>query len=106
MANTRLAVPETARLGEIVEIRTMIQHPMETGYRRDNMGRAVPRDIISRFVCSYNGVEVFRADLHPAIAANPLLKFFIVATESGELGFAWTDENGVTETETASITVT
>ena len=106
MANTRLALPAQAKKGEVIEIRTMIQHPMETGHRPDSVGRAVPRDIIRSFVCTYNGVEVFRAELFPAIAANPLLKFFTVATESGELVFAWTDDHDVTHTETAAITVT
>ena len=65
---------------------------METGYRLDNTGRAIPRDIIKLFVCTYNGEEIFRAELFPAIAANPFLAFFTTATESGELVFSWTDD--------------
>ena len=65
-------VPEKAKRGEIIEIKTLVSHPMETGYRRTQLGVAIPRDIIRTFVCAYNGVEVFRADLHPAITANPL----------------------------------
>ena len=106
MARALINVPATAKRGEVIEIRTLVQHPMETGYRPDSMGGVIPRDIISRFVCTYNGEEVFRADLFPAIAANPFLAFSTVATESGELRFAWTDDKGQTRTETAKITVT
>ena len=66
---------------------------METGYRRTN-GAPIPRDIITPFVCTYNGEEVFRAELHPAIAANPFIAFSTVATESGTLAFHWTGDNG------------
>ena len=88
MARALINVPRKARRGEIVEIKTLISHPMETGYRRDNVGNPIPRNIISRFVCMYNGTEVFRADLFPAVAANPFLSFFTVATESGTLSFS------------------
>lgn len=98
-------VPKTARKGEIIVIKTLISHEMETGYRRDSVGQAIPRDIINLFVCTYNGVEVFRAELHPAIAANPFISFSTVATESGTLTFKWTDDHGQTQTETATITV-
>jgi sulfur-oxidizing protein SoxZ len=78
---------------------------METGYRRDLVGGAIPRDIINRFVCTYNGIEVFSADFYPAIAANPFLSFFTVATESGTIALSWTGDDGQTQTETATITV-
>jgi sulfur-oxidizing protein SoxZ len=105
MAKALIRVPTEAKKGEVFEIKTLISHPMETGQRRDEIGRPIPRDIINRFVCTYNGEEVFRADLFPAIAANPFLAFFTVATESGELVFRWTDDHGNTQTETARITV-
>lgn len=105
MAKALIRVPVEVKKGEVFEIKTLISHPMEPGQRRDNMGRLIPRDIINRFVCTYNGEEVFRADLFPAIAANPFLTFFTVATESGELVFQWTDDHGATQTETAKITV-
>jgi sulfur-oxidizing protein SoxZ len=66
---------------------------------------APPRDIVTSFWCLYNGVEVFRADLSPAIAANPFVTFFTVATESGTLEFKWTGDNGFSETAVATITV-
>ncbi len=105
MPKALIRVPQEAKKGEVIEIKTLISHPMETGYRRDSMGRPIPRHIINRFVCTYNGEEVFRADLFPAIAANPFLTFFTVATESGELVFRWSDDHGVTQTEAAKITV-
>ena len=76
MARVLINFPPRAKRGEIIEIKTLIAHPMETGYRLDNTGAAIPRDIINRFVCTYNGEEVFRAELFPAIAANPFIAFF------------------------------
>ncbi len=105
MANALINVPKTAKRGEIVEIKTLVSHPMETGYRRTQDGAPIPRDIIRTFVCTYNGVEVFRADLHPAIAANPFIVFTTVATESGTLEFHWSGDKGFSVKESATITV-
>ena len=105
MARALINVPAKARRGEIVEIKTLIQHPMETGYRVGLNGALLPRDIITTFVCTYNGREVFRAELHPAIAANPFISFFTVATETGTIEFKWTGDNGFAATESAPITV-
>ena len=105
MASALINVPPKAKRGDIIEIKTLIQHPMETGYRLDNKGAAIPRDIINCFACTYNGDEVFRAELFPAISANPFIAFSTVATESGELTFSWTDDRGQTQTETRQIIV-
>ncbi len=105
MARTLVNVPAKAKRGQIVEIKTLISHVMETGYRRNELGAVIPRDIINLFVCTYNGEEIFRADLHQAIAANPFITFFTVATESGTLEFRWTDDNGQIDTATAKIAV-
>jgi sulfur-oxidizing protein SoxZ len=105
MATALVNVPPRARRGEVIEIKTLISHPMETGYRRNDVGGAVPRDIIRTFVCTYNGTEIFSADLHPAIAANPFIVFTTIATESGTLTFRWTGDNGFAATESAQITV-
>ena len=105
MARVLINVPDRAKRGEIVEIKTLIQHPMETGYRLDRNGAKIPRDIINRFVCAYNGEEVFWAELFPAIAANPFIAFSTIATDSGEFVFSWTDDNGRMQTETRQITV-
>ena len=104
-AAVRVSVPAQAKRGEIIEIRTLAGHAMETGFRRTQLGEVIPRDIIRQFVCTYNGEEIFRADLHPAIAANPLLAFTTVATESGTIQFRWTGDNGFSVTESASISV-
>jgi sulfur-oxidizing protein SoxZ len=105
MARALIHVPETAKRGEVIEIKTLISHVMETGYRIGVTGVPIPRDIIDDFVCTYNGEEVFRAKLFPAIAANPFISFFTVATESGTLTFSWTDQHGATQVQTAAITV-
>jgi sulfur-oxidizing protein SoxZ len=105
MARVLINLPAKAKRGETIEIKTLIAHPMETGYRLDSKGAAIARDIINRFTCTYNGDEVFRADLFPAIAANPFIAFSTIATESGELRFSWTDDHGQTQTESRQITV-
>jgi sulfur-oxidizing protein SoxZ len=105
MASALINVPKKARRGEIIEIKTLMSHIMETGYRHTATGEVVPRDIITSFVCRYNGVEIFHADLFPAIAANPFITFFTVATESGKFDFEWTGDKGFTETASASILV-
>ena len=98
-------VPPRAKRGDVIEIKTLMSHIMETGYRHTADGAIVPRDIITSFTCRYNGSEIFRAELFPAIAANPFLAFFTVATESGTLDFEWTGDNGFSATATAKLTV-
>ena len=105
MASTLINVPANAKHGEIIEIKTLVSHTMETGYRRTVTGETVPRDIITSFTCRYNGAEIFRAGLFPATAANPFITFTTVATESGKFEFEWTGDNGFSETASASITV-
>jgi sulfur-oxidizing protein SoxZ len=105
MSRALITVPATAKRGEIVEIKTLMSHPMETGFRAGSDGRVLPRDIIQRFVCSYNGVEIFRADLFPAMSANPFVVFSTLAIESGTLTFTWQGDNGFSHSETAQITV-
>jgi len=102
----RLRVPDRARKGEIVEIRTMVEHPNESGFRHDNMGRPIPRHIVTSLVCTYNGREVFSAKLHPAVTTNPYMTFFLRATESGTLDFRWEDDQGGVTTASHKIDVT
>lgn len=106
MARTLINVPKTAAKGDAIEIRTLIAHPMETGYRAGDAGTTLPRNLIRRFTCRYEGEEVFAAELFPAVAANPLISFFTVATVTGTLTFTWEGDNGFAQTESASITVT
>ena len=98
-------VPPAPKRGEIVEIRTLIAHPMETGQRSDGRGGLVPRDIIRRIECRYDGTLVFAADLYAAIAANPLVSFSTLAVASGTLTVTWTGDNGFAQTETVALTV-
>lgn len=105
MARALLNVPKTARRGEVVEIKALIAHPMETGYRPGPSGRLLPRDIIVHFTCTYNGETVFSAELHPAMSANPYLVFTTRAVESGTIALTWTGDNGFHQTETATIEV-
>jgi sulfur-oxidizing protein SoxZ len=105
MARALINVPKTAKRGDVIEIKTLISHVMETGFRHSSDGKIVPRNIITRFVCTYNGEQIFGADLHPAIAANPFLTFYTVATDSGTIAFEWNGDNGFHETASAPITV-
>ena len=105
MARALINMPKTARRGEVIEIRALIGHPMETGYRPGADGVVQQRDIIRQFSVRYNGEQVFAAELHPAISANPYIAFHTVATESGTLEFSWKGDNGFSQTETVAITV-
>ena len=105
MARALINVPKIARRGELVEIRVLISHLMESGQRRDERGEIIPRDIIHSFVCAYTGEEVLRADFFPAISANPYLAFSTVAQDSGSITFTWIDDHGTVQTESAAITV-
>jgi sulfur-oxidizing protein SoxZ len=105
MARALINVPPKAKRGEVIEIKTLISHPMETGYRPKGDGSFFPRDIIQKFVCTLNGEEIFRADLYPAIAANPFISFTTVAREGGLLVFSWTDDRGEMQMESAKLVV-
>ena len=105
MARTPIGMPARARRGEVIEIKTLIAHPMETGFRRDASGALVPRDIVRRFACVYGGVEVFAAELHPAIAANPFIAFALRAEASGPVEFRWTADDGSVQVERAQLAV-
>lgn len=105
MARALIHMPPAAKQGEVIEIRALVSHPMETGYRPGADGRVLPRDIIRRFTCRYNGEQVFGAELHQAISANPYIGFFTVATGSGTLEFSWEGDNGFVQTEKMAITV-
>ena len=105
MARALINVPAKAKRGEIIEIKTLIQHPMETGFRVGYNGVLIPRDIVQTFVCTYNGEEIFRAELSSAIAANPFVSFTAIAMESGEIAFKWTGDKDFAAEEVAKITV-
>lgn len=102
----RMRVPPRARRGEIVEIRLLLQHPMENGFRRDTLGRALPKNIINKLVARYDGREILRAEFGTGIAANPYLAFFTRATASGEVVVSWDDDAGLSGEMRATIEVT
>lgn len=99
-------MPPQARRGEVFEIRALIAHPMESGFRLDSEGRAYPRDILRRFECRFEGELVFAADLHPATAANPYLAFHVTAGDSGSYQFTWTGDREFVHRETVAFTAT
>ncbi|MEP4485292.1 thiosulfate oxidation carrier complex protein SoxZ [Marinobacter alexandrii] len=101
----RISAPSSANRGDVIELKAMIQHDMESGYRRDQYGRPITRDILKYFECHYSGEMVFRAELFPGIAANPFLSFYTTATESGTLLFRWIDQNGQTWEEQVLLEV-
>lgn len=101
----RVRVPKEAASGETIEIKTLISHQMESGQRRDSDGNPIPRQIINKFVCTFNGEEVFSADWHGGISANPYMQFYMVAEESGTFEFTWTDDDGSVYSTTAELTV-
>ena len=105
MARVLINVPPKAKRGDVVQIKTLISHIMEPGFRPGADGRIVPRDIITLMTCKYNGEEIFRADFFPAVAANPFVTFHTIATESGKLEFEWTGDNGFSEIASANISV-
>ena len=106
MAKPRVKVPKKVAKGEVFEVKTLISHVMESGQRKDrSSGELIPRKIINRFIATYNGVEVFSADWHPAISANPYMSFFMKADESGTLELQWVDDEGETVSVKKDITV-
>ena len=102
---SRVRVPTRARRGEPVQIRTLLKHPMESGFRYDAVGKPIPRHIVVDFLCTYNGEEVLRVKLFPAVSANPYFTFFATAVDSGEFVFIWRDDRGNEWSDRAPIEV-
>ena len=105
MADSRISLPPETRRGEPFEVRILIRHPMETGYRTDESGQHVARNVIRRFTCRYNGAPVFAARMSSGIAANPYLRFFVTAHDSGTLDFEWVDDGGARGQARAEVKV-
>jgi sulfur-oxidizing protein SoxZ len=104
-ARPRIRVPSTASVGEVILIKTLISHHMESGQRRDADGNVIPRHIINRFECSFNGAPVFSCDLEPSVSANPFIEFNAKVMESGTFAFSWTDDDGSVYEAEETITV-
>jgi sulfur-oxidizing protein SoxZ len=101
----RVKVPKSAKAGETVVIKTLISHQMESGQRKDKEGKVIPREIIHKFACEFNGKPVFSCDMEPAISANPYFEFNAKVSESGKFKFTWEDDNGSVYTDEAAIEV-
>ncbi|UEM02466.1 thiosulfate oxidation carrier complex protein SoxZ [Skermanella mucosa] len=101
----RVKLPKTASKGEVVTIKTLISHEMESGQRKDSSGKTIPRQIINKFTCEFNGRTVFGCDLDPAVSANPYLEFTAKVPESGTFKFTWVDDDGSVYTDEQQIKV-
>jgi sulfur-oxidizing protein SoxZ len=98
----RIKLPKKAAAGEVITIKTLISHEMESGQRKDKEGNTIPRQIINKFTCAFDGATVFECDLDPAISANPFFEFTAKVDKSGTFKFTWVDDDGsVYETEQA-----
>ncbi|MCC2096426.1 MAG: thiosulfate oxidation carrier complex protein SoxZ [Hyphomicrobiales bacterium] len=104
-AKPRVKVPKTASAGEVISIKTLISHNMESGQRKDKDGNVIPRSIINKFTCEFNGQQVFGCDIEPAISANPFFEFSVKVTESGTFKFTWNDDDGSVYEATSDIAV-
>lgn len=101
----RVRVPRDATAGESIVIKTLISHQMESGQRKDKDGNVIPRSIINRFTCDFNGQNVVDVTMEPAISTNPYFEFKSVVPESGTFTFTWYDDDGSVYTDTKDITV-
>jgi sulfur-oxidizing protein SoxZ len=101
----RVRVPREASVGEIVSVRALVSHVMESGQRRNDAGELIPRSIINRFVCDFNGVNVIDVTIEPSISTNPYFQFDAVVNESGSFAFTWYDDDGSIYEESADIAV-
>lgn len=106
MATARVIVPERVRKGETFEIKALIAHPMETGFRKNAVGDAIARNIITRFTARYDGEEVFAWELHPGVAANPFISFHTIATRTGDVELTWSGMHGFEHRERRRVIVT
>ncbi|GAA3871891.1 thiosulfate oxidation carrier complex protein SoxZ [Celeribacter arenosi] len=101
----RVKVPKSAAAGDVITIKTLISHPMESGQRKDGDGNIIPRSIINRFTCEFNGEMVVDVTLEPAISTNPYMEFDATVPAAGEFKFTWYDDDGDVYEDTAAIAV-
>ena len=105
MNKPRIKLPDEAKAGEIIDVRTVVTHMMETGNRKDTEGHPIPRNIINTFIAKFGGAEVFRARFGSGISANPFIAFSMRVPGPGVFEFTWIDDEGHTQTEIASLNV-
>ncbi|GFE52290.1 hypothetical protein So717_40430 [Roseobacter cerasinus] len=103
---SRVKLPKTARAGEVITIKTLITHRMESGQRINDDGTAIPRSIIHRFTCDFEGAQVVDVTLHPGVATNPFFEFRARVPRAGVFNFTWYDEDGAVYTDSKMISVT
>ena len=101
----RVKVPSSASAGDVVTIKTLISHPMESGQRKDGDGNLIPRSIINRFTCDFNGENVIDVVMAPSISTNPYFEFEATVPEAGEFKFTWYDDDGDVYEEVKPISV-
>ncbi len=101
----RVKVPKSASAGAVITLKTLISHPMESGQRKDKEGNLIPRSIINRFTCDFNGQNVIDVKMEPAISTNPYFEFEALVPEAGEFTFTWYDDDGSTYTDTKPIEI-
>jgi sulfur-oxidizing protein SoxZ len=109
MASAIINMKRNATAGEVLLIKALVAHPMETGLRPGADGKVLPTDLIRTFTCTFETVDrkstVFSANLYAAIAANPYISFYFKASKSGKLTFTWIGDNGFNQSENVSLTV-
>ena len=101
----RVRMPTTAKAGEVIEVKTLISHEMESGQRKDAAGQTIPRKIIKEFSATFNGQLIMKADWYAAISANPYLSFFVRVPETGTFTFSWLDDDGSVYKAEQKVTV-
>jgi sulfur-oxidizing protein SoxZ len=99
----RVKAPRSAAAGEVVTLKTLISHPMESGQRKDSSGNVIPRSIINRFTCEYNGDMVIDVTLEPAISTNPYFEFEATIPDAGDFVFTWYDDDGSVYNESKTV---
>jgi sulfur-oxidizing protein SoxZ len=101
----RVRMPATAKAGEVIEVKTLISHEMESGNRKDKDGKVIPRKIINKFTAKFNGKELMTVDWFAAVAANPYQSFFVKVPETGTFTFEWLDDDGAVYKAEQKVTV-
>jgi sulfur-oxidizing protein SoxZ len=101
----RVKVPKSAKAGEVVTIKSLISHAMESGQRKDAAGKLIPRSIINRFTCDFNGVNAIDITIEPAVSTNPYFEFDVLVDKAGEFKFTWFDDDGSVYEDSKTIEV-
>jgi sulfur-oxidizing protein SoxZ len=101
----RVKVPKSAAVGDVITLKTLISHPMESGQRKDAKGELIPRSIINRFTCDFHGVNVIDIAIDPAVSTNPYFEFDVMIDAGGEFMFTWYDDDGSVYTDAKTIEV-